>query len=69
MFIATVSDGAWPTKGTGKNYNSYAGFANMLGGYLSLVINSQIYHRLCRQCEVNERLGRPAKKHKCVKKN
>ena len=58
---------AWPTKGLGKSYNSHTGFANMIDGYLKLVINSCIYNRLCHFCKLAKKKGRDPKRYDCVK--
>ena len=43
---------AWPTKGSGKSYNSHTGFGNMVGGYSNKILFSKILCRLCRRCNV-----------------
>ena len=56
----------WPTKGTGRNYNSHTGFGAFLGAYKHKVIMSKIYCRQCRYCESSKRNNIPIKPHKCV---
>ena len=57
----------WPTKGTGKNYNSHTGFGSLLGGYTKKVMMSKIYCRKCRYCDSASRRNVEAKAHDCVK--
>ena len=56
----------WPTKGSGKSYNSNTGFANFLGVYTKGVLSSQIYCRRCRVCENAKKKHTPPNKHDCV---
>ena len=58
---------AWPTKGSGKSYNSHTGFGQCVGVYTKKVVDSQIYCRLCRVCDVAERTGQEKRKHICIK--
>ena len=57
---------AWPTKGTGKNYNSHTGFGALLGAYTKKAMMTKIYCRRCRYCEVAKRKNTPVKQHWCV---
>ena len=57
----------WPTKGSGKSYNSHTGFGHMVTCYLKKVVYSKILCRLCRICEVAAKEGMKAKEHNCIK--
>ena len=61
------TDMAWPTKGSGKSYNSHTGFGHMIGCYSKKVISSKIYSRLCRICESAKAAGVQVRNHDCVK--
>ena len=65
--LTLLLDMAWPTKGSGTQYNSHTGFGNMVGCYCKKVIGSKVLSRLCRICENAKSAGLKAKKHKCVK--
>ena len=56
----------WPTKGSGRNYNSHTGFGSFLGAYTQKVLLSKIYCRRCRVCEIAKRKFTPPNKHVCV---
>ena len=56
----------WPTKGTGKNYNSHTGFGSFVGANNQKVIMSRILCRRCRICEVAKQKIMPVRKHKCI---
>ena len=61
------TDAAWPTKGSGNQYNSLTAFGRLLGGYTQKVIDSRVLNRLCRLCEVAKRKGKKVRKHDCIK--
>ena len=56
----------WPTKGTGKNYNSHTGFGCFVGAYSKKVLCSHIYCRRCRIREVVWRKFTPVREHDCI---
>lgn len=56
----------WPTKGTGKNYNSHTGFGSLLGAYNKKALMTKIYCRRCRYCESARRRDVTVNDHKCV---
>ena len=59
---------AWPTKGSGRSYNSHTGFGQCVGVYSKKVLDSKIYCRVCRGCDVANRLNKKTKQnHECVK--
>ena len=58
---------AWPTKGSGSNYNSHTGVGNAMGGYSKKVLDSHIWNRLCRQCDVARRRNKKVRGHVCIK--
>ena len=66
-FLCYFADMAWPTKGSGRSYNSNCGFTRLVGGYLKRVITSLIFCRVCRICKVAERMKKKAQPHTCVK--
>lgn len=56
----------WPTKGSGKSYNSNTGFGHFVGAYTKKALMSKVYCCRCRVCE-NARLKMtPPKQHDCV---
>ena len=57
---------AWPTKVSGKSYNSNTGFAAFCGGYNKKVLSSKIFCRRCRICENAKRNNNLPKEHDCV---
>ena len=42
----------WPTKGSGKSYNSDVGFGIFVGSYSKKVISSRIYCKACHVCDM-----------------
>ena len=56
----------WPTKGSGRNYNSHTGFGCFVGAHTQKVLMSKIYCRRCRVCELAKRKFTPSKQHLCV---
>ena len=56
----------WPTKGTGRNYNSHTGFGCFLGAYSKRVICSHIFCRRCRICETAKSKCTPVRQHDCI---
>ena len=56
----------WPTKGSGKSYNSNTGFGSYCGAYTKKVMMSKIFCRRCRVCEVAKQKHTPPNKHDCV---
>ena len=56
----------WPTKGSGRSYNSHVGFGQCVGGYTKKVVSSVILGRLCRYCDASPD-SHKVKKHECVK--
>ena len=56
----------WPTKGTGKNYNSHTGFGHFMGAYTQKVLMSKIFCRRCRFCLSVQRKDVQVKAHNCV---
>ena len=56
----------WPTKGSGKSYNSNTGFGAFCGGYTKGVIISRVLCRRCRVCEIAKRKHTPPKMHDCI---
>ena len=56
----------WPTKGSGKNFNSNTGFAAYCGAYTHKVMMSHIYCRRCRVCSNAKAKNSPPNKHDCV---
>ena len=56
----------WPTKGTGRNYNSHTGFGCFVGAYNKKILMSHIYSRRCRICEIAKRKFTPVRKHDCI---
>ena len=57
----------WPTKGSGKSYNSHTGFGHYIGGYSKKVIDTNVMNRLSRICDTAERQNKKARKHECTK--
>ena len=57
----------WPTKGSGKSYNSHTGFGHQIGCYTSMVLYSVILSRHCRTCEIAKVLNIAPRKHVCIK--
>ena len=65
----------WPTKGSGKSYNSDAGFGVCVGSYSKKVLSSLIFCRACRICDMtasrNQRnvtdVPVQQQKHECMK--
>ena len=56
----------WPTKGSGKSYNSNTGFGAFCGGYTNGVIISRVLCRRCRVCEIAKRKHTPPQMHDCI---
>ena len=56
----------WPTKGSGKSYNSNTGFRSLCGAYTQKVMMSKIFCRRCRVCENAKQKHTPPNKHDCV---
>ena len=56
----------WPTKGTGKKYNSHTGFGAYLEEYNNKVLMSHILCRICRICKVAKKKQTPVQRHGCV---
>ena len=65
--ILFILDGAFPTKGSGKQYNSNNVYCCFVDSYSKKVINSQIHCCLFQIFESTVRLGRPPIKHDCIK--
>lgn len=57
----------WPTKGSGRSYNSHTGFGCMMGAYTKKVVYSCILSRLCRICDTAKSLGVTPRMHNCIK--
>ena len=57
----------WPTKGSGKSYNSHTGFGHQIGCYTSKVLNSIILCRYCKTCERAKQTNIKAREHDCIK--
>ena len=57
----------WPTKGSGKAYNSHTGFGHMVGVYSKKVLFSKILCGLCHICDNAKKSNKKAKKHDCIK--
>ena len=56
----------WPTKGSGKSYNSNTGSGAFCGGYTKKVLSLKIFCRRCRVCENAKRREDLSKEHDCV---
>ena len=65
--MLSITDGAWPTKVSGRSYNSNCCYARLVGGETKKLISSIMYCRVCQTCTVAERKGKKAKAHNCVK--
>ena len=66
VWFFNIVDVAWPTKGTGHNYNSNAGFGRMVGGQTEKDLMSHICCQQCRVCKHAQSKMMPVRKHNCV---
>ena len=64
LFCVTVD--LWPTKGSGRSYNSNCCYVRLVGGHTKKVMTSVIYCRVCQTCAVAKQ-KKKTKKHACVK--
>ena len=61
--IAATYDMGWPTRGTGREYDSLSGAAAMIGFFSKKVLSYTSKNRKCRLCD----LGYDPKDHDCRK--
>ncbi|XP_043279374.1 uncharacterized protein [Venturia canescens] len=54
-------DMGWPTKGSGRSYDSLSGTAGLIGYFSRKVISQVVLNRKCRMCNV----GHPKSDHDC----
>lgn len=59
--IAGSFDMGWPTKGSGRSYDSLSGTAGIIGFNSKKILSQVVLNRKCRKCDI----GIPKNAHKC----
>ena len=54
--IAASFDMGWPTRGTGRNYETLSGHAALMGHFSKTVLSYVLLNRKCRMCDLGHRV-------------